>query len=452
MRGALQSSAFRALLLLLLAAPLGAQPPASDTTTSEIASESESRDAAEPALVLTAALADAVGAGTSHFLVGAIDEAERRQAECLVIELDTPGGLDSAMREIVKRILGADIPVVVYVAPSGARAASAGLWILLAGHVAAMSPGTTTGAAHPVNLGGGGEVDSTMAIKVENDAASYIRSVAQKRGRNAAWAETAVRESASVSSDEALALGVVDRVEPTLQALLESIDGNEVEVLSGARVLRTKNARVEEIEMGWRDRVLSTIANPNVAYLLLMLGSMGLMMEMWNPGAIFPGVVGAISMLLAFFALQVLPVNSVGLLLLALGVVLLILEVKVTSYGMLTIGGVGCLTLGSLLLFEHPDTFYRVSWSVLIPTVALATLFFLFVVSKGLLAQKRRPVTGQQGMIGLVGTADSRIDPQGRVFVHGEYWNARAERPVESGARIEVVGVEGHQLVVRATS
>jgi membrane-bound serine protease (ClpP class) len=451
MRDALQRTALRVVAVLFavtLLASVALAAVSTDADTTAVA-PGDGNTSTESPLVISVELADAIGAGTSDFLVGAIEEAEQRRADCLVVELDTPGGLDTAMRDIVKRILSADVPVVVYVAPSGARAASAGLWILLAGHVAAMAPGTTTGAAHPVSVGGSGEMDSTMAVKVENDAASYIRSVAQKRGRNAEWAELAVRESASVSSNEALELGVIDLVEPSLQALLVSIDGTKVEVLSGRRTLRTKNARLEKIEMSWRDRVLSTIANPNVAYLLLMLGSMGLMMELWNPGAIFPGVVGAISMLLAFFALQVLPVNSVGLLLLALGVVLLILEIKVTSYGLLTIGGVGCLTLGSLLLFEHRDSFYRVSWSVLIPTVAIATLFFLFVVGKGLLAQKRRPVTGQRGMIGLVGMADSRIDPDGRVFVHGEYWNARTESPIESGVRIEVIGVEGQQLVVR---
>ena len=415
---------------------------APDTTAAD------STAAARPALVRVARLYDAIGPASAHFLIKSIETAEAEGAAALVVELDTPGGLETAMRDIVKRILSADVPVVVYVAPSGARAASAGLWILLAGHVAAMAPGTNTGAAHPVAVGGG-EVDETMKEKLESDAASFIRSVAQKRGRNVEWAEKAVRESASASDAEALELDIIDVVEPSLQALLLRIDGREVEVLSGRRRLATREARIESVEMGWRDRVLSAIANPNVAYLLLMLGSAGLMMELWNPGAIFPGVVGAISLLLAFFAFQVLPVNWVGLLLIGLGVVLLILEIKVTSYGALTIGGVVSLTLGSLLLFESPASFYRVSLSVLVPTVAAATLFFLFVVGKGLLAQRTRPVTGREGMIGLIGTADSRLDPYGRVFVRGEYWNARAAEPIEPGASVEVVAVEGQRLVVR---
>jgi membrane-bound serine protease (ClpP class) len=396
-----------------------------------------------------APLVDAIGPASARFLIDSIDRAEKRKAECLVIELDTPGGLETAMRDIVKRILAADVPVVVYVAPSGARAASAGLWILLAAHVAAMAPGTNTGAAHPVAVGGGGEVDDTMRKKLENDAASFIRSVAQKRGRNVEWAEKAVRESASASDREALELNIVDVVEPSLQALLVRIDGRQVEVVSGPRTLHTRAATIEKVEMGWRARALSAIANPNVAYILLMLGSMGLMMELWNPGAIFPGVVGAISLLLAFFAFQVLPVNSVGLLLILLGVILLLLEIKVTSYGTLTLGGVAALTFGSLLLFETPEAFYRVSWGVLLPTVAVVTFVFLFIVGKGLLAQRARPVTGISGMIGLVGTADSRLDPRGRILVRGEYWNARSLEPIEAGSSIEVVAVEGRQLVVR---
>jgi membrane-bound serine protease (ClpP class) len=416
---------------------------AEDSSDSLVAQAEEGESVA-----LVAPLHDAIHPATASYIDRCIEQAETRRAACLVVELDTPGGLDSAMRDIVKRIFAADVPVVVYVAPSGSRAASAGLWILLAGHVAVMAPGTTTGAAHPVPLGRD-PVDETLATKFENDSASFIRSVAHKRGRNAEWAERAVRESVSASDSEALELGVVDLVEPSVASLLDRIDGRRVEVLSGSRTLRTRGARIERLTMGWRDRVLAAIANPNIAYLLLMLGTMGIMMELWNPGAILPGVLGGISMLLAFFALQVLPVNSVGLLLLALGVVLLLLEIKVTSYGALTIGGIVALTLGSIFLFDSPRSVFRVSWSVLVPTVVAATLFFLFIVSKGLLAQRARPVTGSEGMVGEVGTADSRLDPTGRVFVHGEYWFARAAEPIEPGARIEVVAVQGRELVVR---
>jgi membrane-bound serine protease (ClpP class) len=429
------------ILALLVAAAAHAAPHPS-------ASSDSTAGSGTTPLVFVAPLADAIGPASARFLIDSIDRAEKRHAECLVIELDTPGGLESAMRDIVKRILAADVPVVVYVAPSGARAASAGVWILLSAQVAAMAPGTNTGAAHPVAVGGG-EVDDTMRKKLENDAASFIRSVAQKRGRNVDWAEKAVRESASASDREALELHIIDVVEPSLQALLVRIDGRQVEVASGPRTLHTRAATIETLEMGWRARTLSAIANPNVAYILLMLGSMGLMMELWNPGAIFPGVVGAISLLLAFFAFQVLPVNSVGLLLILLGIILLLLEIKVTSYGTLTLGGVAALTFGSLLLFETPEAFYRVSWGVLVPTVSVVTLVFLFIVGKGLMAQRARPVTGASGMIGLVGTADSRLDPGGRVFVRGEYWNARSLEPIEAGSSVEVLAIEGLRLVVR---
>ncbi len=265
--------------------------------------DSTAMQSAHSSLVLVARLHDAIHPATAGFVHRCIGRAEQRNAACLILELDTPGGLDSAMRDIVKRILAADVPIVVYVSPSGSRAASAGLWILLAGHVAAMAPGTTTGAAHPVQMGGE-SVDETVAAKIEHDSASLVRALAQKRGRNAEWAERAVRESISASDAEALELGVIDLVEDSIASLLDDIDGLDVEVLSGYRTLSTSSATIEYIEMDWRDRVLSTIANPNIAYLLLMLGTMGIMMELWNPGAILPGVLGAISMLLAFFALQ----------------------------------------------------------------------------------------------------------------------------------------------------
>jgi membrane-bound serine protease (ClpP class) len=398
--------------------------------------------------VLRVRLHDAIGPASAHFLVGAIDRAERENAQAFVLELDTPGGLEDAMRDIAKRILSADVPVVVYVSPSGSRAASAGFFILQAAHVAAMAPGTNTGAAHPVNAGGG-EVTPTMAKKIENDAASFVRALAQKRGRNVAWAESTVTQSVSASADEALAKHVVDLVVPDLKSLLDRLDGRNVEVLSGSRTLHTRGARLETLEMGWRDRVLSSIANPNVAYLLLMLGSTGILMELWNPGAVLPGIVGAISLLLAFFALQVLPVNHAGLMLLVLGIVLLILEVKVTSHGALALGGIASLTFGSLLLFETPGSFLRVSWSVIAPTVVATALFFLFVIRAGVRAQHRRPVTGAQGMIGVVGYADSALAPEGRVSVLGEYWNARTTEPIEAGARVVVTAVDGRQLVVR---
>jgi membrane-bound serine protease (ClpP class) len=300
-----------------------------------------------------------------------------------------------------------------------------------------------------VALGGGAAPDSTMRVKIENDAASFARSLAQKRGRNVPWAESAVRQSASVSAPEALERGVIDCVANDLRDLLRQIDSLQVEVVTGSRRLGTRDATILTVEMNWRDRVLSSIANPNVAYVLLMLGTTGLAMELWNPGAILPGVVGAISLLLAFFALQVLPVSHVGLLLLLTGIVLLLLEIKVTSYGALTLGGVTALTFGSLLLFDTPHALVRVSWSVIVPVVVFTTIFFLFIVGKGLRAQRRRAVTGPEGLVGERGHADSDLGLEGRVFVHGEYWDARAEVAVHAGETVEVVAVEGRRLVVR---
>jgi membrane-bound serine protease (ClpP class) len=402
--------------------------------------------ATDSTLVFRVRVQDAIGPASRNYIARALDVAESREAACLVLELDTPGGLDESMRDIVKRILGADVPVVVYVAPSGSRAASAGFFILQAAHVAAMAPGTNTGAAHPVQMGGG-EIDKTLAGKIENDAASFVRALAQRRGRNVDWAESAVRESASIAATEALDKHVIDVVAKSFDDLLVQLDGRSVEIGAATCSLHTAGAHVESLTMSWRDRVLSTIANPNVAYLLLMLGTMGLAMELWNPGAIFPGVVGAISLLLAFFALQVLPVNQAGLLLLLVGVILLLLEIKVTSYGALTIGGVAALTFGSILLFDTPGALAHLSWSIIVPVVVCSTLFFLFVVGAGLRAQRRKPVTGPEGLVGEQGTADTPLAPEGRVAVHGEYWGARA---MAAGEAIEVTAIEaGRRLVVR---
>jgi membrane-bound serine protease (ClpP class) len=399
--------------------------------------------------VVQARLADAIGPASAHFVAKTLAHAVAQDAACYVLELDTPGGLDDSMREIVQRILGADIPVVVYVAPSGARAASAGFFILQAAHVAAMAPGTNTGAAHPVGLGGA-KIDSVLAGKIENDAASFVRSLAQRRGRNVDWAESAVRESASLSAPDALERGVIDLVAADLPNLLESIDGKTVETARGLLTLHTRGATVETLLPDWRDRVLSAIANPNIAYILLMLGTLGLAMELWNPGAVFPGVIGAISLLLAFFALQVLPVRQAGLLLLLAGIVMLLLEIKVTSYGALAIGGVAALTFGSIMLFDSPGRLLRVSWLVLVPVVVCTTLCVLFVVGAGVRAQRRRPVTGPEGMIGERGRTEGPVGSDGRVFVHGESWEARADPPVGSGDEIEVLQIEGRRLVVRA--
>lgn len=383
-----------------------------------------------------------IGPVAAEYLRRNLRQAEAGESQCLIVELDTPGGLDASMRLMVKEILNAELPVVVYVCPSGARAASAGMIITLAAHVAAMAPGTNIGAAHPVAMGDR-KLSKEMQKKLENDAAAYVRGIAARRGRNARWAERAVRESVSATAREALKLGVIDLIASDLPELLRKLDGRTVVTAAGRRRLHTRGAEVRRHALRLRERILSALSSPNVAYLLLMLGMAGLYFELAHPGAILPGVVGAICLILAFYSLQTLPVNYAGVLLLALGVALLIAEAKVAGYGLLGVGGLISLLLGSLLLFSSPLPWMRVSWKVLVPTVAL-TAGLLFA-SAGLVfrAQRRRPLTGVEGLVGARGVAITDLQPEGKVLVHGEYWNARAEAPVKRGRRVRVVRVNG---------
>ena len=389
----------------------------------------------------------------ADFVVAAITRAERDRAALVVISLDTPGGLDASMRVIVQKILGARVPVAVYVSPPGGRAASAGTFITLAAHVAAMAPNTSIGAAHPVTLGGGPEAkpqaDTTMLEKVTNDAVSYIKELARVRGRNQVWAELAVRKSASLGADDAVKEKVVDFVAASLPDLLAKADGRRVNVAGRAVVIRTKGALVEEEVPTWRERLLAVITDPNVAYILLILGFYGLMFELSNPGSILPGIAGGICIILAFYALSTLPVNYAGVALIVFALILFIAEVKVTSHGLLTVGGVISMLLGSLLLIDSPAAYMRISLSVIIPTVVVTTLFFAFVVGMGLRAQKKRPVTGKRGMTGERGYAVTAVTAEGgRVFVHGEYWPARAEEDVPAGAPVRVKRAHGMELHV----
>jgi membrane-bound serine protease (ClpP class) len=384
-------------------------------------------------------------------LVGAaLDRARSEGHQALVIELDTPGGLERSMRAIVQRLLSAEVPVIVYVAPTGARAASAGVFITLAAHVAAMAPATNIGAAHPVALGGGADKESLR--KIENDAAAFARTVALERGRNADWAEKAVRESVSITEREAVRLKVVDFVAESVAEVLARADGRRVKTPAGPVTLATAGAPVQAVEIGFRDRVLSVITDPNVAYVLMMLGTIGLLAELYNPGAIFPGVIGAISLILAFFAFQSLPINYAGLLLILLGVGLLVAEVKVVSHGILAAGGVVAMALGSLMLFDAPELGgLRVSWWVVLPTVGATAGLFLFVVTAGVRALARRPLLGAEGLVGLTAVARGPLTPTGQVAVQGELWRAVADEPVEDGTPVRIVGVEGLTLrVVRA--
>ncbi|MBI1736170.1 MAG: nodulation protein NfeD [Candidatus Rokubacteria bacterium] len=382
-------------------------------------------------------------------LVGlAIDRAQADGAAALIIQLDTPGGLERSMRAIVQRILNAEVPVIVYVGPTGARAASAGVFITLAGHVAAMAPATNIGAAHPVAIGGGG-ADKESLRKIENDAAAFVRTVARERGRNADWAEKAVRQSVSITEREAVSLKVVDLVADSVPDLLMKVDGRAVRTVRGEVKLATRAAGVRPIEIGFRDRFLNVITDPNVAYVLMMLGLLGLFFELANPGVILPGVIGGISLILAFFAFQSLPINYAGLLLILFGVVLFVAEIKIVSHGVLAIGGVISMALGSVMLFDAAELGFRLSWWVVGATVGATAALFLFVLGVGVRALARRPALGADGLVGQTGVAREDLAPEGQVTIQGEIWRAvAASGPVATGSRVRVVDIDGLTLKV----
>ena len=401
--------------------------------------------------VLLATYDGVINPVSAEYLNDALTSAQESKAQALIIRLNTPGGLDTSMRLIIKDITGATIPVVVYVSPSSGRAASAGVFITMAAHVATMAPGTNIGAAHPVAMGGG-EMDNTMKEKVENDSVAYIKSIAEQRGRNVAWAEDAVRKSVSVTEREALKLKVIDLVADDMPGLLKQLDGRTISLPSGPTVLHTANAAVHEFPMGFRLELLKILSDPNIAYLLMTIGTIGIMAELYNPGAILPGIVGAISLILAFYSLQSLPVNYAGVLLFLLGVVFFILEATVTSYGLLAIGGVIAMLLGSMMLIKTDVEFLQISWSVILPVVALTAAFSLFMVGMGVRAMRRRPATGREEMVGLVGIVQTALTPHGQLAVHGELWEAISDRPLQPGDKAEVVRVEGLRLYVKPLS
>jgi membrane-bound serine protease (ClpP class) len=409
----------------------------------------------EPPLVLVAELDGIVNPVASDYIAEAIAHAEETGAACVVLELDTPGGLYKSTRVICKAILAARVPFVTYVAPAGSRATSAGVFITYASHVAAMHPTSSLGAATPVSLGG--PIDSTMARKAESDAGAFIRSLAERTGRNADWAELAVHRSVSVTADSALALDVIDLVAEDLPALVQALDGRTVKLESGPAELHTAGARIETFPMAFRLRVLDYVSDPNIAYVLFTLGTLGLILELYNPGSILPGVAGAISIILAFYGMHTLPMNGAGLLLILTAVVLFILEIKVTSYGILTIGGIIAMLIGSLMLFDfgpatplHGDL-PRLSLGVILPTVALTALFFAFVVAKGALAQRRRPATGLPALVDAEGVVRRPIAPgqPGTVSVLGEIWRAESEEAIAAGEPVRVVSGSGLQLKVK---
>jgi membrane-bound serine protease (ClpP class) len=381
----------------------------------------------------------------AEYFIKSIEDAEQGSAECLVVQLDTPGGLDLSMRSIIKKIFASTVPVVVYVAPSGARAASAGAIITLAAQIAAMAPSTNIGAAHPVSIGAG-EMGKDMAEKVVNDAAAYVEGIAIKRNRNKEWAIKAVRESVSLSEKEALKNRVIDFIAPDLKTLIVSIDGKIIETASGTKKLALQDAEMDFKKMGIRDRILKTVSDPNIAYILLLVGLAGLYFELSNPGAILPGVIGGISLILAFYSLQTLSANYAGVLLILLAIIMFIAEIKIASYGVLSIGGIIALTLGSLMLFQSSVPYLSISWNVMVPSIVLTSAFFLTIVWLAVRAQRRQPETGYEGLIGMVGTAHSDIHQEGKVFVHGEYWNARSTVLIKKGSKVRVVKV-GNMLL-----
>ncbi|MEA2014196.1 MAG: nodulation protein NfeD [Thermodesulfobacteriota bacterium] len=385
----------------------------------------------------------------ADYVIKSIELSHVDNSAGIIILLDTPGGLDLAMRDIVKKLLSPPLPVVVFVHPSGARAASAGVMITMAAPLAAMAPGTNIGAAHPVAIGIGGKMDETMAKKVENDAVAYARGIAQKRMRNADWAEKAVRESVSIPAEEALSLNVVDIIASDIKDLLHKIDGTTIVLPSGDVTLDTEGAVINKRDMGLREKILVTISNPNIAYLLMMIGLAGLYFEFANPGAILPGVVGGISLILAFFAMQTLPVNYAGVALIIFGIILFIAEIKIVSHGMLSVAGVISLALGSVMLFESSAPALRVSLGVMIPTIIIVSLFFIAVVSLAVKAQMKKPFTGVDGMIGREGKTITPVYADGKVFVKGERWNACSGELIEEGTDIRVVGIEGLRLKVK---
>ncbi|GAB4346043.1 MAG: hypothetical protein Kow0099_26930 [Candidatus Abyssubacteria bacterium] len=458
---------------------------------------------------------DIINPATAEYISRSIEAAENDGAECLIIQLDTPGGLLTATRKIVKDELNADIPIVVYVAPSGSRAGSAGVFITIASHIAAMAPSTNIGAAHPVDIGGEEEREGwreafkelekklrqvereqeeaekktreqaeqsdqepdaaeptdteetpsdeqeepeeqeeeetpggVMGEKVLKDTIAWTRAIAELRGRNAEWAVRAVTKSDSITETEALEKNVVDLVATSLDDLLQKIDGREVTLPHEVVTLSTKDIRIVRIDMTFRQRVLNAISHPNIAYILMMLGFFGLLFEVTHPGIGFPGVAGAICLILAFYSFQALPVNYAGVLLILLSIALFVAEVKVTSYGLLTLGGLVCMTLGSLMLIDTPFEFMRISYSIVFPMVLTTAAIVVFLVTLVIRAHSRRTSTGMDYFVGTIGKAETDIAPDGKIFIHGEIWNAHSTRPVKKGDKVKVLKADGMTLEV----
>jgi membrane-bound serine protease (ClpP class) len=388
-----------------------------------------------------------ISPASSDYILRVIDQGEQDSVDAVVIMLDTPGGLDISMRIVTKKILNARVPVIVYVAPHGARAASAGVFILYASHIAAMAPGTNVGAAHPVSVGE--QSDSVMISKVTNDAVAYLQAIAKERGRNEKWAEQAVRESASIDAETALRTNVCDLIATSIEDLITALDGRRVGLQSDTVTIHVSMDEVQMIPMTFKERLLLLLTNPTIAYILLLLGVYGLFFELRSPGMIFPGIIGGICVILGFYALHLLPVNYAGVALIALSALLFFLEIYITSHGLLTIGGIVSLLLGSLILFESRVPFLSISWATIVIAVIIIGAFFLFLVGLGIRAQFKKKASGKEGLIGEIGVARTVINASdGTVFIHGEYWNARSKSAVKKGLRVRVIAIENMVLHV----
>tara|TARA_B100000809_G_scaffold124162_1_gene122355 strand:- start:2226 stop:3521 length:1296 start_codon:yes stop_codon:yes gene_type:complete len=402
-------------------------------------------------LVIVVKISGSINPAVAEYISHEISQANADQEALIVLHMDTPGGLDTSMRQIIKKIQGSQVPVASFVAPSGSRAASAGTFITIASHIAAMAPGTNIGAAHPVNMmGGGGESEQakTMEHKVVNDAAAYIRSLAQLRNRNEHWAELAVVKSVSISAEEAMRLNVIDLVAADVKALVLAVDGREVQVASGSVTLKTGNLEIVYHEMNPRQKFLDIISSPNVAYILMMIGMVGLYFELSNPGLVLPGVIGAISLILALYAMQTLPINYAGLLLILFGVILFIAEISIMSYGLLSVSGVISLFLGSTMLIDSDDPALQISRAILYPTLGLTVVLSVGIVVLATRTRNLKKLGGMDGMIGETGLVKDALNPVGRVQVHGELWEAEAEGPVAEGETVRVDSVAGLKIKV----
>jgi membrane-bound serine protease (ClpP class) len=387
-----------------------------------------------------------IGPSVAGFIKESIEKCSEKGGEALMILLDTPGGLDTSMRDIIKNIMDSSVPVIVYVYPSGARAASAGAIILLSSHIAAMAPGTNVGAAHPVTIGKE-KVEKEVARKAVNDAEAYARSIAMKKGRNVEWAAKAVKESSSITAKDALEKHVIDVMADNIDELLAKIDGKKVDVKGAQVTLRTKGAARVDIEMPLKYRLLSYLSDPNVAYILMMMGIYGILFEIYSPGTIFPGVIGGISIILALYAFQTIPISFAGLALIFLGVIFFVLELKIVSHGLLGIAGVISIVIGSIMLIDLPSSILSISWKTILVVAIVSAAFIFGILSYAVKAQLSKVKTGKEGLVGETGVARTDIANKGKVSLHGEIWEARSDERIEKGEEVIVTGVE--KLVVK---